>query len=131
MTQRGLFSRGNTILRKFKNCTTDVKLKLFFAYCNNFYCSALWNNFKMSTIKHIHIGHNRIFKALLNIHGRCSISNLFVTHGVPNFTIIRRKLIYSLYKRIFSSQNSIVKSIRTTSHLVSCNLYSTWCVNLF
>ena len=46
---RSFYARSNSILRKFHNCSVDVKLYLFHAYCCTIYCSQLWVNFKKST----------------------------------------------------------------------------------
>ena len=43
---RSFYARSNSILRKFHNCSVDVKLYLFHAYCCTIYCSQLWVNFK-------------------------------------------------------------------------------------
>ena len=43
---RSFYARSNSILRKFHNCSVDVKLYLFHAYCCTIYCSQLWVNLK-------------------------------------------------------------------------------------
>ena len=35
------YARGNTIIRHFKHCSEDVKVKLYNSYCCNIYCCAL------------------------------------------------------------------------------------------
>ena len=102
---RGLCMRGNILLRFFRNCSTDVKTKLFLTYCNNFYCCSLWNLFKQSTLKRFIVRHNRIFRKLLNASHPTSISQLFVQHRISNFIMVRRKLVSSLFKRLFSNQH--------------------------
>ena len=39
---RSLYARANTVIRKFYNCTVDIKLSLFKSYCLPSYCSHLW-----------------------------------------------------------------------------------------
>ena len=44
---RSFYARSNSILRTFHNCSVDVKLYLFHAYCCTIYCSQLRVNFKL------------------------------------------------------------------------------------
>ena len=38
---RGIYARGNMLIRNFKQCTDDVKAKLYKTYCSSVYCCAL------------------------------------------------------------------------------------------
>jgi len=40
-----LYARANMLIRKFSNCSRDVKLCLFRAYCTQFYGAELWKCF--------------------------------------------------------------------------------------
>ena len=115
----------------FRHCTLNVKLQLFLSYCCSFYSCALWCKFKKASLNRIFKAHNRILKSLLNAQGRCSISSLFVSNNVSNFTVTRRRLINSLYKRVYSCQNSIVNLIYNTSQFASSLLLMCWKNNLF
>ena len=99
-----LYARGNMLVRKFKHCTTEVKVKLFLAYCISFYCCALWSNFKARSLSHLHVAHNTMFKILMGAEKRSSASGLFVSFNVPNLKIIQRKMVFSLYTHVLSSQ---------------------------
>ena len=46
---RCTYTRGNTIINKFRNCSSDVKSKLFKAYCTNFYGINLWSLYNVET----------------------------------------------------------------------------------
>ena len=123
---RSLYSRGNAIIRKFKKCTQDVKKQLFLSYCNSFYCCSIWSNFKKSSLKRLHVAHNNIFRVLFNVQRDLSVSQCFVTHNVPNFLVIRRKLVFSMYKRVFSSPNELVSTISQMVHFQNSQLYNQW-----
>ena len=45
-----LYARTNFIIRKFAECSTDVKKCLLRAYCINFYGIALWDNYPVTVI---------------------------------------------------------------------------------
>ena len=38
---RGLYARGNMIVKNFKFCSSEVKAKLFSTYCTAFYCCSM------------------------------------------------------------------------------------------
>ena len=122
---RKLYARGNMIVRKFKNCTDAVKKQLFLSYCCSFYCCSLWSHYKSSTFKRIHIAHNNIFRAIFRPQQR-SISQCFVEHNVPNFLVIRRKLIFSLQHRLFSSQNVLVSTVINSMYFNNSDTSQNW-----
>ena len=95
---RGLYARGNMIVKNFKFCSSEVKAKLFSTYCTAFYCCSMWSSFKTASLKRLHIAHNNIFRFLFTIGKRESVSVIFVKNNIPNMTIIRRKIVFSLYK---------------------------------
>ena len=59
---KGVYARGNFILRHFRQCTDEVKILLFNSYCTSFYCSAVWYCFKTVSIRHLKTAYNRIFR---------------------------------------------------------------------
>ena len=42
---RSTYARGNLIIKRFRHCTDDVKVKLFKSYCCNFYGICLWSKY--------------------------------------------------------------------------------------
>ena len=38
---KGVYTRGNILLKKFSQCNDIVKIKLFNSYCTSFYCMTL------------------------------------------------------------------------------------------
>ena len=92
---RSVYIRGNMIKRKFKSCTENVKLKLFQTYCSSFYCCALWSNDEL--VERAKICHNNVLRFFIRSKFMDSISGHFVIRNLPNFDIIRRKAIASLF----------------------------------
>ena len=128
---KGVYSRGNMLVRNFHMCDVKVKLKLFETFCSSFYCCSLWNNFKLSTLEKVRVGYNNVFRALLNIDRRTSISHTFVHYNVSSFQVLQRKLIYSLYKRIVASDNGLVREIVNSVHFSESRLYKHWISKLY
>ena len=58
---QAIYVRGNTLINKFRNCSDEVKLKLFKTYCNSFYCSNLWYNFSKTMYRKVKSVYNRVF----------------------------------------------------------------------
>ena len=130
--KRGIYARGNMLHRKFKACNNEVKKKLFLAYCTSLYCSTLWSTYAPKRVmEEIHIAHNDIYRLLFKLpRGFISVSQHFVTAGIPNCTMIRRRHMYSLYKRILSSSNAIINAITDSFTFIS-TLYEEWRRELF
>ena len=53
-----LYAQANTLLRKFRYCSDDVKCMLFRSFCTNMYCSPLWFNSASSSIKKLKTSYN-------------------------------------------------------------------------
>ena len=106
---RSIYSRGNMIISKFRKCTEDVKIRLFKSFCTSLYCSSLWCNFKKVSLMKLKVAYNNIFRALMGIDRRCSISQCYVKYGVDSFNELYRKYVHSFQERLHNSENALVK----------------------
>ena len=52
---RALYTRANMLLRKFGNCSDNVKSYLFKSYCTNLYCLHLWSVYNCGTYNKLKI----------------------------------------------------------------------------
>ena len=128
---RGLYARGNMLIRNFRQCYLRVKLKLFQIFCANFYCCGLRNDFRQCTLDKVKVSYNNVFRALLKLNRRISMSHTFVSFNIPSFPVIQRKLMFSVYKRILKSDNCLVKSVVNSTHFLQSNLYRYWLLKLY
>ena len=48
---RNLYSRGNSVIRNFKQCNDKIKCFLFRTFCACFYCFPLWNKHRSETLR--------------------------------------------------------------------------------
>ena len=39
---KGIFAHGNSLIKRFEQCSNEVKVKLFKGDCSSFYCMSLW-----------------------------------------------------------------------------------------
>ena len=123
---RNTYARGSMLIRNFKHCSDDVKVRLYKAYCSSVYCCGLLSSHYNYVLKKLHVAFNKVFKCLMNVHGRYSASALFVSFNVCNFLVLRRKLVYSLSCRVSASMNSFIADIRDSAHFENCQLKKEW-----
>ena len=109
-----IYIKGNQITRKFYNCSTDVKVKLFNVFCVSIYGGHLWCNFTKARLNQAKIAYNKIFRYLFGLHGHISISMNMLVLGIDNFTVLLRKCIYNFRKRILLSCNPLIKMVTSS-----------------
>ena len=129
---RSVYVRGNMLDRKFKFCSGEVKRRLFISCCTSLYCCSLWCCFNPNSLLKLKVAHNNILRQFYKLQGGpgTSISHHFVTMDIPNLDVIRR-LVYSLYSRVFSSPNIIVTSIVNSMYFRESIMFNEWLKVLF
>ena len=105
------YSRGNTLIRKFKCCTDNVKTELFKTFMCNMYGSELWCTFTKSMYDKLRVSFNKTFRYLLNIPPDVSISFNLVERRLSNFTAIWRNYVSKFMLRLHDSENYILTTI--------------------
>ena len=115
---RAIYARGNMLVRKFRHCNDAVKVQLFKSYCTPLYGAPLWKCFTKSAIQNVKTAYNNCFRYLLGIKREGSISAKFVGLNVVGFDALRRRLIFSLMKRLQDSKNTIVNV------LMNCHFFN-------
>ena len=129
---RSMYSRANMLLRKFGKCSKDVKVQLFKSYLGNTYCSQLWANVKRTQIQKLKIAYNNSLRIFFNLPRMCSISNMFVTIGIPSYAEFSRKEIYSFWKRVEGSENLIVNSLAGSWVMfMDLSIFDRWYATLY
>lgn len=123
---RGIYARGNMIIKRFIHCSDDVKARLFTSYCSTFYCSQLWCSYTSTCFKKLQTSYNRIFRHLFRLRGHVSISGKCLEFGVDSFNVVLRKSIFSFRNRILFSDNKIIQAISNSNFFLSCNLTLQW-----
>ena len=113
------------IRRKFKSCS-EVKLKLFQSYCSSFYCCSLLSNSDQKLIDRCNVCYNNGFRYFITTKFKDSISGHFVNSNLPNFDILLRKSVLSLYHRIISSQNILISTNVSSPFLVYSEFMFYW-----
>ena len=127
---RSTYARDNLIIKRFRHCTDDVKVKLFKSYCCNFYGICLWSKYTQECRKKLITAFKRIFRGLFNCDKYNTTVTMINMHVDP-FIVIERKLVFGFRNRVFLSDNSILSAITdcNTFHRSSLNLV--WNLRLF
>ena len=108
---RNVYGRGYMLIRNLKTCSNDVKCHLFKTFCSNIYCSTLWCRFTDESMRRLKVVCNRIFRILMGLEHRTSMSAEFILRDMDPFVVILHKAIASFRKRIFCSQNILVRTV--------------------
>ena len=95
---RCTYTRGNLIISKFRNCSDHVKIKLFKAYCTNFYGITLWSNFTSEIRRKLQVAYKRIFRMLMKCPMFGTTSQM-IDFKLDPFDVVERKLIFGFRNR--------------------------------
>ena len=117
---------GNTVINKYKYCRDVCKLLMFKTYCYNVYCCALWSSFKLNSYHKVRVAHNDIFRTLMNVPRFHSASALFAANSTNNLDAIVRNSMYSLIRRLLSSNNVIVQAVCRSGVRVHSRMWQRW-----
>ena len=100
-------------------------------YCSSLYCCSLWSAYDCATLRSIHVAHNDVLRFMFHLPRYTRVSNIFVSLNIPNFSVLRRKLVYSMYKRGLASSNSLVRTLLDSNFFVISRIYKQWMQILF
>ena len=95
------------------------------------YCSTLWCRFTDESMRRLKVAYNRIFRILMGLEHRTSMSAEFIVRDMDPFVVILRKAIASFRKRIFSNDNILVRTVVDSVFFTFCRLSRRWSKALF
>ena len=84
-----------------------MKITLFQAYCT-MYCSHLWSVYTKRCFNDARVAYNNVFRILLRVDRKLSISNTFVNNNIMTFESKQRTLRSSFYLRLKKSENTLI-----------------------
>ena len=105
------YANVNMLLRKFSNCSLDVKYCMFKSYCSTMYRFFMWFDSTVTSMRKLKIAYNNGLRRMLNLPKYNSASEMFVNLNISSFDELLRKFVYSFKSRIQDSCNSLVNSI--------------------
>ena len=128
---RKLCYRGNSLVRKFRFCSDDVKCTLFRSFCYSLYCASLWSNYKNETYQRLRVNYNNIMRRLMGVPLYSSASFLFGSNGVKTLNELIRTSQYSIMKRIETSPNTLIQLLHRSDIMQKSNIIQRWHDSLF
>ena len=123
---RSIYSRGNSLIKKFRHCTDPVKIKLFKSYCTSIYACSLWIRYPKTVIRKVYRAYNNIFKHLMRIDDFSVVPNVLLEYNVNPSEVIIRKLVFSLRSCLLRSDNSVIFSLLSCIFFYSSPVYKHW-----
>lgn len=130
--KRYLYCKGNMLTSKFKDCSEEVKSRLFTTYCNNVYCGHLWTCYKPVDINKLTVAFNDIYRMLFNIKRGESMSTIYINNNMDCFKVLLRKAAFRFRTRLLNSDNVYVKLIINSVHFYkNSSLTNLWAKILF
>ena len=118
---------GAYCIMSFRNCSNDVKAKLFKAYCSSFYGLTTWYSFHVSVKKKLDIAYKKIFRALFNYRREGTTFNM-LKHSIDPYSCHERKYLYGFIKRIESCDNLLCAITNSTFYRSS--QFFNYCMNV-
>ena len=125
-----IYSRGNSLIRKFKFANDTIKVQLFKTFICNFYCAALWSRYHISMYRRIVVSFKRIYRNMFQVRDG-SITACMINTGCDPFEVILRKSVYGFRARLFNSDNRLVSVLCDSFYFLNSSVASKWNSMLF
>ena len=119
------------LIKCFKHCSDDVKILLFKTFCCSMYCSHLWSCFSTVVFRKLKTAFNRIFRTLMCLDRRASISKAMLDSKINTFDINVRKYIYSFMVRLSNSSNLVICTLLNSLHYMNSTIVRHWHKKLY
>ena len=97
--------------KNFKTCTNQVKCHLIKTSCSNIYCSKLWCRYTDESMRRLTVVYNRISTIPMGLEHRTNMSAELIVRDMDPFVVTLSKSIASFRKRIFSTENILVRTV--------------------
>jgi hypothetical protein len=119
------------VIKCFKYCSAPVKILLFKTFCCNMYCSQLWSNFSKASFSKLKISFNRIFRILMSLDYKSSVSHAMLETDVNTFDFIVRNYIYKFKKRLIECNNLVTSTLLNSIQFYTSSIFKHWQQKLF
>ena len=103
----------------------------FMTYCSSLYCCSLWSAYDYTTLRSIHVAHNDVLRFMFHLPLYTRVSNIFVSLNIPNFSVLKTKLVYSMCQGVLASSNRLVRALLDSNFFVTSRIFKQWKQILF
>ena len=90
------------------------------------YCSSMWFDGTVTSMKKLKIAYNNGLRRLLNLPKYNSASEMFVNLNISSFNELLQKFVLSFKTRIIESDNSLVNGIVTSTISLFSSIWAWW-----
>ena len=128
---RGIYARGNVLIKNVKYCTGEIKSLLFKTYCIGFYCNSVWSTYKSKSYNKVKVACTNICRVFMG-HGRQeSISKKMIDMFIDRFKVVIRKYIVEFMKILDCCESAIVNTLYKWLDFTNCKLYKVWFMSAY
>ena len=106
---KALFTRTNILCRRFKRCSTAVKLKLFRSYCMCFFDASLWCRYNVSAMNKLSSCYIKCLKYFFGFAKYSSVTVMLLELGLPSFNTLLHNCQFSFKCSLSLCENLLVK----------------------
>ena len=114
------------LIKHFKFCSEEIKCQLFKSFCTTFYCCHLWSNCSAESRRRLKVAHNRIFRVLMKLEHRISMSYTYLCFNIMHSSIVIRKAMNGFINRIYLSENVLIDTIVKSDHFTCSAMFQYW-----
>lgn len=106
---KSMFFRTNILIRRFKRCSSLVKLQLFRTFAICFYDMCLWMHFTKGTLEKLALCYGKCVKIFFGYSVYSSTTAVLFETGLPSFSTLLHNAIAGFRSRVAINVNSIVQ----------------------
>ncbi len=128
---KSVYAQGNTLIRKFKACSVEIKHVMFRTYMSCMYGCPLWAVYRDSTFDKLKVALNNVYRNMFNVEFGTSMTTLFVSHRLLTMPMLQRRDIFSLRFRVANSENTVLHCIFNSIFFFQSKLQERWYRCLF
>jgi len=104
--------RVNMLIRKFHKCSTEVKIRLFRAYCICLYGAALWTRLAAESLNKFRRCYHKSIKMFFGYSKYHSVTAVLIDLKLPSFNTMMHNLRYVYSTHRWSSGNMLIVNLR-------------------
>ena len=110
---RNMYIRTNMLIRRFGNCSLNVKLRLFRSYCICLYGVALWSTYSASTLQQFKYCYHKCIKMFFGYDKYHSVTAVLLETRLPSFDTVMSNYRYSFSTQCDVCANAMVSYFRS------------------
>jgi hypothetical protein len=103
----------------------------FKSFCCSMYCAHLWSSFSNTVFRKLRTSFNKVFRMLMTLDRRASISKAMLDANVNAFEINVRQNIYSFMVRLNNSNNLVIEVLLNSFQYHSSAIFTQWYNKLY